>query len=57
MANEEQPNLLKAGVADWNAWREANPAAQIDLMYADLMHANLSDADLDQVSRVGAIGV
>ena len=50
MANQEQLDLLKAGVEGWNAWRQANAEAEldvvIDLSGADLTGANLRGADL-----------
>ena len=46
MADQTQVDLLKAGVAGWNAWREANPKAKVDLTGADLRKANLTGANL-----------
>jgi len=46
MADEKQLQLLKANVADWNAWRMENPGVQIDLQSADLFQANLTGANL-----------
>ena len=53
MANQEQLELLKAGVDGWNKWRKENPNVKIDLSGADLSHANLqraylADANLSQ---------
>jgi len=40
MANAEQLVLLQTGVEGWNAWREANAEAEIDLSEASLENAN-----------------
>ena len=37
---------MKAGVTDWNTWREANPTVSIDLSSASLGGMDPSDADL-----------
>ena len=50
MANEEQLNRIKAGVAGWNAWRDANRLASIDLSGANLSGANLHKADLNHAN-------
>jgi len=39
--NREQFEILKQGVETWNAWREKNPDAEIDLYRADLRGADL----------------
>jgi hypothetical protein len=31
MANEEQLQLIRSGVPEWNAWRRENTEKQIDL--------------------------
>ena len=46
MANEEQLAILKQGVKVWNEWRRNNPAALIDLGWADLNSSVLGRADL-----------
>ena len=46
MANQDQLNLIKAGVAGWNAWRNAHRPASIDLSGANLSGANLTGADM-----------
>jgi uncharacterized protein YjbI with pentapeptide repeats len=46
MANEEQLALLKQGSEVWNAWRDENPHEPVDLCYAHLANASLSDAQL-----------
>jgi len=46
MANHEHVALLKQGVAAWNAWRDENPQADVDLSGSDLHAANLSGANL-----------
>ena len=46
VAETDHLSLLRQGTDSWNAWREANPAIQLDLREANLRPANLSDADL-----------
>jgi uncharacterized protein YjbI with pentapeptide repeats len=51
MANRVQFSKLSEGVQRWNAWRQQNPEADINLKGAvlrsiDLRNANLNDADL-----------
>ena len=50
MANQEQVERLKRGVAEWNQWREQpeNRVVLIDLTEADLWQANLTGADLTE---------
>ena len=48
MANDEQLNLLKASVAGWNAWREANPDAELNEM-VDLRGTDFTNANMDSV--------
>src|SRR6266566_1509282 len=53
MANQEHLDLLKQGVACWNAWRAKNPTIPPDLKRAelariDLPKANLSDTYLNE---------
>lgn len=50
----DQLAKLKEGVEAWNAWREENPDAEIDLRGADLGRANLSGADLEDADLYGA---
>ncbi|MBY0421356.1 MAG: pentapeptide repeat-containing protein, partial [Parvularculaceae bacterium] len=52
--NAEQLAKLKEGVEAWNAWREANLDAKVDLRGADLRGANLSDASLGYANLSGA---
>jgi hypothetical protein len=59
MANPEQVEQLKQGVASWNAWRGEHPEIQPDLHKAELSGANLSHvnlfgADLSQADLSGA---
>ena len=69
MAIEEQLDLLKHGVREWNAWQVQHPEAQVDLSGgalrglnltgAYLSGADLSDADLrgtiiSQANLIGA---
>jgi hypothetical protein len=44
MANQEQLDILKQGVQVWNQWQAENLDVQIDLMYANLMYADLTGA-------------
>ncbi len=54
MADETQLARLKAGVDDWNAWREANSELAIDLERTNLSRANLSRANLSGAKLSGA---
>lgn len=64
MANREQLEKLKEGVAAWNQWRTENPDLSIDLMKADLRdveypgidfgEANLSRANFRDAILTGA---
>ncbi len=49
MANQEQLDILKQGVAVWNKWREENPSIGVDLREANLTGVNLTEADLKWV--------
>jgi uncharacterized protein YjbI with pentapeptide repeats len=49
MAQQEQIDLLKRGVAEWNQWRDTNPYIRPDLSNADLRAVRLSGAYLDHV--------
>lgn len=53
MANQEQLEILKQGVEEWNEWRKLNPHVALNLSGANLrgafLHeANLSDTDLTE---------
>jgi uncharacterized protein YjbI with pentapeptide repeats len=48
MADEDQLNWLRKGVAAWNAWRMENPLIRPDLSRAYLVKANLTGADLSK---------
>jgi Pentapeptide repeats (8 copies) len=54
MANDEHVEMLRKGVAAWNAWRDENPNIRPDLsgaktlIKANLRGANLSGADLSE---------
>ena len=59
MANPEHVDLLKSGVANWNAWREHFPQIIPDLSDADLPElsaqgANLSNCVMDRVRLDGS---
>ncbi len=45
MADAEHVARLRQGVEAWNAWRRANPAITPDLADANLMEADLIEAD------------
>lgn len=49
MADPGQLELLKRGVSEWNVWRREHPGIQ-----PDLIHANLSGADLSSANLRGA---
>ena len=46
MANQKQVDLLRMGVAVWNAWREKHPGVRPDLREASLRNASLREANL-----------
>jgi hypothetical protein len=46
VANQDQVERLKQGVGRWNAWREANKDAVVDLSGAELPEARLPKANL-----------
>lgn len=55
MADEEQLEILKRGVKEWNQWRKQNPDVRIDLSSADLegfdfFCANLNGSDLSNAN-------
>jgi len=54
MANQDQLNLIKAGVAGWNAWRNAHRPASIDLSGANLSGAILSWMSMREANLTGA---
>jgi hypothetical protein len=59
MPDSEQLSIIKNGGDAWNAWRNANPRAKIDLRGADLqghdlVQVNLSFADLSDAQLSGA---
>ncbi len=54
MAKQEQLDLLKRGVREWNQWRRTNPYMRPDLSEADLRAARLGGAYLHQVNLKGA---
>jgi uncharacterized protein YjbI with pentapeptide repeats len=54
MTKQEQYNLLKRGVQEWDQWRIEHPRLRPDLSGADLRAADLSDADLHGVNLSGA---
>lgn len=55
MADQEQVDRLKQGVAAWNAWRGRDEwNTHIDLDWADLSEADLSEANLVRADLSGA---
>jgi Pentapeptide repeats (8 copies) len=54
MAKDEQVEILKKGVAAWNAWRLDNYDARFDLAGADFSGANLSGVLLFKASLIDA---
>src|SRR3989442_15983005 len=55
MANQQQYNILKQGVAVWNQWRKEHPdilpdLSGVSLIKANLIRANLSRTDLSRAS-------
>ncbi len=54
MANQEQLDLLKQGVPQWNEWRKQHPQTQPDLSGADLSRAVLRGANLSGANLRGA---
>jgi len=52
MVNEK--HLKLQGVMTWNAWREANPGVEPNLLGADLSRANLRGVDLNKADLGGA---
>src|SRR6516162_502874 len=53
MADPEHLQLLRQGVAAWNAWREQNESMRADLSEATLSGAHLSRAHLSEVDLSG----
>jgi hypothetical protein len=54
MANQEHLQILKQGIAEWNAWRDQNRDITPDLFEADLTGANLFEADLRAANLIRA---
>jgi len=54
MANQQQLDLLRQGVKDWNTWRKQHPDIHPDLNGANLSNADLSGADLSGADLSGA---
>lgn len=50
MADQVQLDLLKQGVAAWNAWRDANGSTTIDLSDADLSGKHLESIDFSDAN-------
>jgi len=49
MANPEHLEILKQGVEEWNQWRKAYSAVDVELSQADLIGLNLQGANLKAV--------
>jgi len=58
MANPEHLAILKKGVEEWNQWRKDHPTVIPGLVYADLVEANLNNANLSgtDLREAGLIG-
>jgi len=54
MANQEQVELLKRSVKEWNKWRTKNPEVEINLIYADLQGIELFNANLKNAYLLSA---
>ncbi|HKV10392.1 MAG TPA: pentapeptide repeat-containing protein [Thermoanaerobaculia bacterium] len=54
MANPEQLQILREGVASWNAWRRSHRSVPVDLEEADLIEADLFQANLRKANLRGA---
>jgi uncharacterized protein YjbI with pentapeptide repeats len=54
MANPEHLEILKQGVAAWNAWRQREPSVYPDLSEADLHGAHLEGANLSRADLTNA---
>ncbi len=54
MANQEQVEMLKRSVREWNDWRGENTGVWVDLTKANLKEMNLIEADLRKVRLEGA---
>ena len=54
MANDEHVEILREGVAVWNAWRAENPDVEPDLDHADLSGLDLGEANLSNANLFGA---
>jgi hypothetical protein len=55
MADAEQLARIRRGLEEWNACKEQNPHARVDLAEADLGYMDLSGVDLDGANLGGAI--
>lgn len=59
MANEEHLAILRQAldandIEIWNVWRKKNPTIRPDLEVANLINANLQNADLSRTDLIGA---
>jgi hypothetical protein len=54
MANPEHLAILRQGVAEWNQWREREPAVWPDLLGADLPAARLDGVNLQNANLLRA---
>lgn len=55
MAVDQQLEILKRGVSDWNQWRQDNPDVAIDLSGANLTEARLERANLSEANLRAAV--
>lgn len=54
LSREEQIELLKSSVKEWNKWRAANPSVKIDLQNVDLSETECNGAYLFNADLKGA---
>jgi len=54
MANQDQLDILKEGVDNWNKWRNDHPEVEIDLTDATLAKLDLRKADFKRAKLSGA---
>ena len=55
MANQEQVEMLRRSVSEFNAWRDRNPSIKVDLTEVNLHEANLHEAILTEAEEEGDV--